>query len=166
MYASIQVLKCGGREDGWHTDGGTSLLHAALTLFGTRRVDVKCGDCCISLHQKPGSFYMGNLCALSHNVVHDEHPTGTYGDEHYGSRRVQIAVMFRSDVFRAARARKINATPGPKELFNIVNRETAKHLAEQPLHLPDLAAVLSESTAASATVFPSVAVATSAASSQ
>ena len=144
---------------------GTPLLHAALTLFGARRVDVKCGDSCISLHQKPGSFYMGNLCALSHNVVHDEHPTGTYGDEIYGSRRVQIAVMLRSDVFRAALTRKINAFPGPVELFNIVSRETAKHLAEQPLHLPDLAAVISEFTAASAT-FPSVAVATSAASSQ
>ena len=97
MYASIQVLKCGGREDRY-IGRGTSLLHAALTLFGTRRVDVKCGDSCISLHQKPGSFYMGNLCALSHNVVHDEHPTGTYCDELYSIRRVQIAVMLRSDV--------------------------------------------------------------------
>ena len=148
MHASIQVLKCGGREDR-HIGRGTSLLHAALTLFGTRRMDVKCGNLStwgtISLHQKPGSFYMGNLCALSHNVVHDEHPTGTYvfGDEHYGSRRLQIAVMLRSDVSRNARARKINAIPGPAELFHIVNRETAKHLAEQPLHLPDLAAVIS-----------------------
>ena len=91
---------------------------------------------------------MGNLCALHHNVVHDEHPTGTYGDEQYGDRRVQIAVMLRSDVFRGARARKINSTSGPAELFNIVNTETAKHLAEQPLHLPDLAAVLAERTAA------------------
>ena len=166
MHASIQVLKCGGREDRY-IGRGTSLLHAALTLFGTRRVDVKCGDSCISLHHKPGSFYMGNLCALSHNVVHDEHPTGTYGEEHYGSRRPQIAVMLRSgDGFRAALTRKMNAFPGPVELFDIVSRETAKHLAEQPLHLPDLAAVISESTAASATVFPSVAVATSAASSQ
>ena len=121
------------------------MLHAALTLFGTRRVDVECGDeGCISLHQKPGSFYMGNLCALNHNVVHDEYPTGTYGDGP-PSQCVQIAVMLRSDVFRAARARTINSTPGPKELFRIVNEETAKHLPEQPLHLPDLAAVLAES---------------------
>ena len=147
MYATIQVLnKCGGREDVLHTDGGSSLLHAALTLFGTRRVDVECGeDGCISLRQEPGSSYMGNLCALNHNVVHDEHPTGTYGDEHYGSRRPQIAVMLRSgDGFRAALTRKMNAFPGPVELFDIVSRETAKHLAEQPLHLPDLAAVLAE----------------------
>ena len=149
MYAPTQVLLCSAREDGWHTDGGSSLLHAALTLFGARRVDVQCGEHgCISLHQKPGSFYMGNLCALNHNVVHEEHPTGTYGDEQYGDRRVQIAVMLRNDVSRNARGRKMNATPGPAELFRIVNGETAKHLAEQPLHLPDLAAVLAECTAA------------------
>ena len=148
VYASIQVLKCGSREDGWHTDGGGSLLHAALTLFGTRRVDVECGDQgCISMYQKPGSFYMGNLCALNHNVIHDEQPTGTYGcsSSCCDVRQVQIAVLLRSDVFRAARARTINSTPGPVELFRIVNEETAKHLAEQPLHLPDLAAVLAES---------------------
>ena len=64
MYASIQVLKCGGREDGWHTDGGSSLLHAALTLFGTRRVDVECGEQgCISMYQKTRVFLHGHsLC--------------------------------------------------------------------------------------------------------
>ena len=64
------------------------------------------------------------------------------------SEQVQIAVMLRTDVFRGARARKINAKPGPAGLFNIVNTATAKHLAEQPFHLPDLDAVLAESRAA------------------
>jgi hypothetical protein len=50
-----------------------------------------------------------------------------------------------SVVFRKARARRINATQGPRELFLIVNDETAKHLADQPFHLPDLAVVLAES---------------------
>ena len=36
VYASAQVLRLGEREDVWHTDGGASLLHAGLTLFGTR----------------------------------------------------------------------------------------------------------------------------------
>ena len=146
VYASVQVLKSGERQDGWHTDGGTSLLHAALTLFGARRVDVECGEGggCISLHQKPGSFYVGNMCALKHHVVHHAHSTGTYGD---GDIPVQIAVMLRSDYFRAARARRINATPGPAELFRIVNAETAKQLAEQPLYLPGLAEVQAEAVA-------------------
>ena len=28
VYASVQLMKVGAREDGWHTDGGASLLHA------------------------------------------------------------------------------------------------------------------------------------------
>ena len=50
-YASVQVLKVGEREDGWHTDGGASLLHAGLTIFGSRQllVKVKGEKGCISL---------------------------------------------------------------------------------------------------------------------
>jgi hypothetical protein len=145
VYASVQVLKVGAREDGWHTDGGTSLLHAAVTVFGSRTLLVKLEDgSCISLPQRPGSFYVGNLCALSHNVSHDDHAAGSLRAGP-ASEQVQIAVMLRSDVFRGARARRINASPGPKELFDIVNRETARHLAEVPFNLPDLAAVIAES---------------------
>ena len=57
---------------------------------------------------------------------------------------VKIAIMFRTDVFRQSRARKINSTPGPKDLYKIVNEETARHLVEQPFVLPDLAAVVAE----------------------
>ena len=144
IYASVQVLKIGERNDGWHTDGGSSLLHAAVTIFGSRSLEVKLEDgSFISLPQRPGSFYIGNLCAMHHNVRHDEHSAGSFGDGS-PSEQVQIAVMLRSDVFRGCRARKINATPGPAELYSIVNTETAKHLSEQPLTLPDLAATLAE----------------------
>ena len=54
------------------------------------------------------------------------------------SEQVQIAVLLRTDVFRAARARTINATPGHAEWFEIVNSATARHLA----YLPDLAELL------------------------
>ena len=68
-----------------------------------------------------------------------------------GDQRMQIAVMIRSDVFRYCRARKIDATPGPKELFDVVNRTVAQHLADVPVALPDLTEVLAE-VAATATV--------------
>ena len=145
VYASVQLSKIAEREDGWHTEGGASLLHAGLTVFGSRTLQVELEDAgCISLPQRPGSFYVGNLCALSHNVAHGLHAAESYG-EGPPSEQVQMAVMLRSDVFREARARRINARPGPAELFRIVNSETAKHLAEQPFHLPDLAAVIAES---------------------
>ena len=145
VYASVQLLKVGAREDGWHTDGGASLLHASLTIFGSRAVEVRVDKPdCISLYQKPGSFYVGNMCALEHNVKHNDQAEGSYG-EGPKEQQVQIAVMLRSDFFRKARARKINSTPGHAELYRVVNTETAKHLAESPLYLPDLAAVIAAS---------------------
>ena len=114
-YASVQVLKVGEREDGWHTDGGASLLHAGLTIFGSRQllVKVKGENDCISLAQRPGSFYVGNLCALEHNVAHGASAPGSLGDGPL-EKQVQIAVMLRSDLFRQARARKIDSRPGPQ----------------------------------------------------
>ena len=145
VYGSVQLMKVGAREDGWHTDGGASLLHASLTVFGSRAVEVKLDKPdCISLSQEPGSFYVGNMCAMQHNVKHKRQAEGCYG-EGPKSQQVQIAVMLRSDVFRKARARKINSTPGHSELYRVVNTETAKHLADFPLYLPDLAAVIAES---------------------
>ena len=142
VYASAQVMKVGERAGQWHTDGGASLLHAGLTLFGSRTLLVDVGDASPArFPQQPGSFYVGNLCALSHDVEHGERSAGCLGA---GEDQVQIAVMLRTDVFRVARARKINSTPGPLELFRIVNSETARHSAESPFHLPDLAAVMAE----------------------
>ena len=80
---------------------------------------------------------------MKHRVVHKDSEEGAYRGETDGP--VQIAVMLRSDVFRNARARKANATPGPTELYEIVNEETALHLAEQPFRLPSLAEVVAES---------------------
>jgi len=147
VYASVQVMRVGERVEQWHTDGGASLLHAALTIFGSRTVEVEAGGKgggCISLQQRPGAFYVGNLCALNHRVVHGEHSAGCFcGGQ--PSKQVQIAVMLRSDYFRNARARTIDSKPGPAELFHIVNKEVAKYFKQEQIFLPDLAAVLAES---------------------
>ena len=143
LRASGQVLKVGRREDGWHTDGGASLLHAGLTIFGSRQLLVKVTNQ-ERLAQRPGSFYVGNLCALEHNVAHAATSPGSMGDGPPESR-VQVMVMLRSDLFRECRAREINACPAPSELFRIVNHETARHLEEVPFPLPDIVAVLAES---------------------
>ena len=147
-YASVQVMSAGtARSDGWHTDGGCSLLHAGLTLFGTKtpQVEVEADSCNEpqELLQRPGSFYVGNLVALSHNVKHTAEGHGCFQTRSQ-DQGVQVAIMARSDVFREARARRINNTPGPKELFDIVNRVVATQLAEKPLLTPSLTAVLAE----------------------
>ena len=173
-YVSIQLMQPGARDDGWHTDGGCSLLHASVTLFGTRSVEVKVeGKPQVTLDQEPGSFYVGNLSALEHNVRHHEECKHTFdgaavtakgggkdlasaatakgdaadpapAETAKGDQRLQIAVMIRSDVFRDFRARKINSMPGPAELFRVVNYTVAQHLADVPVALPDLTEVLAE----------------------
>ena len=181
-YASIQVMKPGKRNDGWHTDGGCSLLHASVTLFGARSVQVRSGDMeckcksgvaickCgladvkeVQLLQVPGSFYVGTLVPLNHNVHHYDEPPHLFhpiaetaqghgeadaAQEHGGAATadggLEIAVMIRSDVFRNCRARTIDSTPGPVDFFQVVNTVVAEHLAEVPVRLPDLTAVLKE----------------------
>ena len=176
VYASIQLMQSGARNDGWHTDGGCSLLHASVTLFGTRSVEVKVeGQPQVTLDQEPGSFYVGTLAALEHNVRHHVECKHTFdgaaatakvdrkdvasaasvqGDAENdssaetaeGDQRLQIAAMIRCDVFRDFRARKINSTLGPAEFFRVVNYTVAKHLADAPLALPDMTEVLAEVT--------------------
>ena len=150
-YVSIQLMQPGTRSDGWHTDGGCSLLHASVTLYGTRSVEVRVeGKEQVTLDQVPGSFYVGNLSALEHNVRHHEECKHTFdgaagtAQGAQGDQRLQIAVMIRSDVFRECRARKINSTPGPAEFFRVVNYTVAQHLAHVPVALPDLTEVLAE----------------------
>ena len=160
-YVSIQLMEPGARDDGWHTDGGCSLLHGSVTLFGTRSVEVKVeGKPQVTLHQEPGSFYVANMSALEHNVRHHgeckhtfDRAAGTANGDAEGpapaetakaDQRLQIAGMLRCDVFRNCRARKINATPGPAEFFRVVNYAVARHLADVPVALPDLTEVLAE----------------------
>ena len=117
-YVSIQLMQPSAREDGWHTDGGCSLLHASVTLFGTRSVEVKVeGKPQVTLDQKLGSFYVGTLAALYHNVHHHERCDHTFSNDYLKQqpeekRDLQIAAMIRCDVFRENRARRADATPG------------------------------------------------------
>ena len=84
----------------------------------------------VNLAQEPGSLYVGNLCALEHNVRHHDECLHTFdpvaataqghGEAATATSGLQIAVMIRSDVFRNVRARRINATPGPVEFFDVV----------------------------------------------
>ena len=173
-YASIQLMEVGARDDGWHTDGGCSLLHASVTIFGERTLEVKVeGHPQVSMLQEPGTFYVGNMAALEHNVRHhdicrhafdgaaatakmaheegasDERAKSNAGNTSSSAaeekdQRLQIAVMLRCDVFRDFRARRINSTPGPADFFHVVNYAAAMHLASVPVALPDLAEVLAE----------------------
>ena len=133
-------MKAGPRYDPEHFDGGASLLHAGLTIFGTRHVEVKVAESAADkwdvLPQSAGSFYMGNMCAAWHRVRHlDREGAGTLCE---AAGNVHIAVMLRTDVFREERARSMSTKPTPCGVFDIVNQVVASSLATDPLHFPVL----------------------------
>ena len=55
--------------------------------------------------------------------------------------------MMRADYFRKARARIINRTLGPRELFAVVNAEVVKQIKQMPFYSPTLDEVLAEARA-------------------
>ena len=117
-----------------------------LTMFGSRHLECMVAASAASeeqwevLPQRPGSFYVGNLCAPWHRVRHLEQPgplCAAAGDVH-------VAVMLRTDVFRAERPRAKKCKPKPVEVFDIVNEVVASALSARPLGFPDVASWLAQ----------------------
>lgn len=70
-YGSIQIMRCQARHDPEHFDGGASLLHGGLTVYGRRVVAYRRADGQWDRQvQEPGDFYFGNLTAPFHRVEH------------------------------------------------------------------------------------------------
>ena len=143
-YAGIQVMRPSDRSDPAHFDGAASLLHAGLTVWGRRGLEVRLAKPAQGapeewkkFPQQPGSFYIGNLCAPWHQVVHlppeQAEPLHRSGDS---EESVHIAVMLRSAVFAEARARCGSSRASPAEVYDAVNDIVAKNLATRPLRLP------------------------------
>ena len=134
-YVMLQVLRPETRRDPKHFDGGASLLHMALTIFGQRNVECWLADETSQVFkQVPGSIYVGTMAAIEHQVEHNSAWSGLHG----GPRGFQIALQLRCDVFRHSRARQSNRKPTPSEVFDIANEIVAKHLAGHRLLIPEL----------------------------
>ena len=131
-YAIIQVMKPSQRGGPAHFDGAASLLHAGLTIWGKRGLEIRLTapkkvepEEWQGFPQEPGAFYVGNLCAAWHKVVHlppgdaePLHRDGLEADE----EGVHITVMLRSAVFRAARARTHSTRASPAEVYTFKER--------------------------------------------
>ena len=110
-------MKPDEREDPPHFDGGASLLHAGLTIWGKRGLDVQLQPEAEwrRLHQKPGSFYVGNLCADAQPLWVED-----------GFEGVQVAVLLRTDLFSGARvhAMKPPEPPPYAEVYGVAHIQT------------------------------------------
>ena len=139
-YAVIQVMSPGPRTDPVHYDGGASLLHMGLTIFGARRLVCHFGaEGARTFRQRAGSIYVGNMCAIEHHVEHEPASAECLGS---GEQAVEITIMFRSDVFRHGQACKKKDKPTPVDLFDIVNTVVASHLSSDHMVLPEFANVV------------------------
>jgi hypothetical protein len=143
-YGFVQSMKPSERKDPEHFDGGASLLHAGVTIFGRRQLDVQTNDGWQEpIVQEPGNVYIGNLCAPRHRVGHL--PVGEAEPlfrEQAGDPGILIACMFRSNFFHDARARSGAGTPSPVDVYEVVNKAVAQHIARHPWCMPNLAECL------------------------
>ena len=96
------------RRDELHFDGGASLLHMGLTLYGRRRMECKLNDPsdpgCKQLEDSfvftPGNVYAGNLCAAEHVVIHESDHDRSAGFEANG-QVLKLTAMIRTSLFAA-----------------------------------------------------------------
>ncbi len=140
-YGIIQVTKPSQRRDPAHFDGAASLLHAGLTGWGKRDVEIRPQppDEGQRLPQVPASVCVGNLCAAWHLAARlsPEDAEPLYHEESDAEKGgVHIALMHRSNFFAASRARASTSRASPEEVYNVVNAVVAQHLAEEALQLP------------------------------
>ena len=74
-YVTPVLMKPGARRDGRHFDGGASILHAAFTGAGGRDLECILADGTKkTFSQSRGSFYVGNMCTIEREVVHESKP--------------------------------------------------------------------------------------------
>ena len=138
QFAVLQVMRDNTRNDPRHFDGGASLLHMGITLYGQRRMELQKNEDvpCDSLTLGPGNVYIGNLCAVSHQIVHDEEKHGRAEHLWANDDALKVTIMLRTSLFSHCRSRGMNRAPGPKVVYDRCNAVVAKHLRDSKLLLP------------------------------
>ena len=153
-FVSLQMMTPAERLDTAHFDGGASVLHLGLTLWGRRRVYLNLADPAggakssgaddlnppqwVVTHQQPGSVYLANFCAPWHQVGHEgaDDPDELFDSPSGGTYKV--AIMFRTSCFGYARGRTTSTPPGPKKVFEIVSTAVQGALLSNRFRLPSL----------------------------
>lgn len=122
-----------------HQDGGGSVMHMGITLYGRRGL-----VCCqgpglpdVSIPNAPGTVYLGQLTGPRHQVTHEAAlPCELL--EVPGLGPCGVNVMMRTALFPFNRARLRNTTPSPAPFFESLTRCLRDGLAAKRLRLPTL----------------------------
>ena len=126
-----------------HSDGGASVLHMGVTLYGRRELTFfapKPGDegglapeSEVKFSFVPGSVYLGTVTGAPHQVSHLS-PRASC-EERVG---YSVTCMIRTTLFPKFRSRVMNTTPSPPEFFQALAQSFTQSLQTQEWVLPSL----------------------------
>ena len=128
-----------GRLDKKHVDGGASIVHLSLSLFGTRKL-LFWEEGVAQPHVmilREGDVYISSPAAFEHQVLHQDDPAS--GEELLqfgGMGLVKLAIQLRCDTFALNRGRSPPASP--KHALKAASEAVQRWLLKVPLALPTL----------------------------
>ena len=150
----LVFVQGGCAEDGFwdepeHQDGGASILHLGLTLYGRRLLACRrgLGHTDVTVPNAPGTVYVGQLTGPVHQVSHQSALEGELL-EVPGLGRVAVNIMMRTALFAFHRARLRNTTPSPIACFEALARCFREGFAAATFRLPTLAECQAEAASA------------------
>ena len=126
-------------EEPEHQDGGASILHMAMTLYGSRRLRGQqgLGQADMEFLNGPGSVYLATLTGPIHQV---HHQPGVISDalpiEGFGP--CSVTVQMRTALFPACQSRLRDTTPAPRAFFELLAEAFRQGLAQGGWQLPSL----------------------------
>jgi hypothetical protein len=126
-------------EEAFHQDGGASILHMGLTLFGRRDVRFVQGDNLpdVAVRNTPGTVYFGGVTGAWHQVHHQaSEPAELLHLPTLGA--CSATVMLRTALFPHNRARMRNTTPSPVCVFNALSKSFLTSCGRGDWRLPSL----------------------------
>ena len=143
--AELVFVEPGNADEGFwaepeHQDGGGSVMHMGITLYGRRGLVCRQGSDLpdVFVSNVPGTVYLGQLTGPRHQVTHEATLPGELL-EVPGLGSCGVSVMLRTALFPHNRARLRNTTPSPLPVFEALARCFRDGLAARPLRLPSLA---------------------------
>ena len=170
-YGLIQVYRASDYDSRAHIDGDASILLGGLTVLGQRSVqhrsEIPYTDRGVdtaassggsdhdgestskppawqSIHQEPGSIYIGNFSAAKHFVAH-----AVATETPLDGTDVHITVTLRTDIFGTTRKHAgLEPTTDDvyaPELRSLINMVVARFVSERPPHMPSLTDAIIES---------------------
>ena len=130
------------REDHKHCDGGASLLHIGISLYGERflRFWEKDVEAPWELQHIAGQVYISSPACFTHQALHrDGSPSDLMAFTGLSSNLVKYAVQIRCELFLQARGTTPPASP--PVAFQAAAEVVAHWLVEAKIRLPSLAEI-------------------------